>query len=76
MFGTAQHSKRRRKSLKLIKGYTEELIAESQVGALARLENLQMSGKSIAFNQLEELCDMCHGVDGEEHSNPVDLGLS
>jgi len=62
-FGTAQHSKRRAAALGLLLNYTRTLIVETQIDGMDRLEEIQMNG-GISMNELDELADMLHGVDG------------
>ena len=62
-FGTAQHCKRRAAALGLLHSYTRTLIAETEVECLDRLRHIQLNG-GISMNELDELADMLHGVDG------------
>ena len=63
MFGTRQHASRRAKALALLCGYVEQLERESNVGAVEALEELQLSG-GISINELDQIAEMLHGVDG------------
>ena len=62
-FGTAQHSKRRALSLTLLHHYTDTLVKELQPGCIGWLEDVQRNG-GISINEMDELSDMLHGVDG------------
>ena len=63
-FGTAQHSKRRAIALGILHSYTRTLIAETQINCIERLEHIQVHGGGISKNELDELAEMLHGVDG------------
>jgi len=62
-FGTAQHSNRRLTALGLLHGYTMTLMNETRSGCVEILEDIQMNG-GISQNELDELAEMLHGVDG------------
>lgn len=51
-FGTAQHSKRRQTALSLVLSYTRALMAETAVGSIDRLEEIQAT-HGIAKNELD-----------------------
>ncbi len=74
-FGTYQHAGNRRRALKLLRGYTLRLIAESSAGAITLLEEMQQEGGGgIAENELDELAAMLHGTAGASaaRQNSVD----
>ena len=52
MFGTTQHARRRAKALRLLLGYTQQLIEETRTGAVEKLVQKQGSG-GISENQLD-----------------------
>lgn len=62
-FGTAQHSKRRAAAFHLIHSYVESLILETRPDCIPKLKELQEE-RGISMNEMEELADMLHGVDG------------
>lgn len=63
LFGTRQHASRRARALALMCSYVEELERESSFGAVDWLEDLQLNG-GIAANELDQLTEMLHGIDG------------
>ena len=63
MYGTRQHAGRRARALALMCGYVDQLITECEEGAVDVLEELQLNG-GIAFNELDQLSAMLHGIDG------------
>lgn len=63
MFGTRQHAGRRSKALTLLTTYVGQLLRECNSGAIANLEELELSG-GIATNELDQITAMLHGVDG------------
>lgn len=63
LFGTRQHASRRAKALALLCSYVEQLDRESNVGAVEAIEDLQLVG-GIAANELDQLTEMLHGIDG------------
>jgi len=63
LFGTRQHASRRARALALMCRYVEQLERESSYGAVEALGELQLSG-GIAANELDQLTEMLHGIDG------------
>jgi hypothetical protein len=60
-FGTAQHSNRRHTALSLVLQYTRALMAETQVGSIDRLEEIQMT-HGIAKNELDGTCGVLRSL--------------
>ena len=75
MFGTRQHASRRARALALLASYVQQLQVESSVGAVQALEELQLRG-GIAVNELEQLSEMLHGVDGAAASRQGSVGVA
>lgn len=75
MFGTRQHANRRARALALLAAYVKQLQLESSAGAVNALEELQLSG-GIAVNELEQLSEMLHGVDGAAASRQGSVGVA
>lgn len=63
MFSTRQHARRRAKALRLLLAYTQQLVVETRVGAVEELMKKQSNG-GISENELDELAEMLHGIDG------------
>ena len=63
MFGTKQHAGRRSRALTLLKRYVDQVNRECNVGAIERLQVLELSG-GVATNELDELSAMLHGIEG------------
>jgi len=75
MFGTRQHAGRRARALTLLCGYVEQLMKESEVGAIEELKEIQLSG-GIAENELERLSAMLHGIPGASASRQGSVGFA
>lgn len=63
MFGTKQHAGRRSRALTLLKRYVDQVNRECNIGAIERLQVLELSG-GVSTNELDELSAMLHGIDG------------
>lgn len=75
LFGTRQHASRRARACALLCRYVEQLERESNIGAVEALEELQLSG-GIAANELAQLTQMLHGVDGAAASRQGSVGYA
>lgn len=75
LFGTRQHASRRAKALALLCSYVEQLERESSLGAIEKLQDLQLSG-GIAANELNQLTQMLHGIDGAAASRQGSVGYA
>ena len=75
MFGTRQHAGRRARAMALLASYVDELIQETNVGAVDALEELELSG-GIAKNELDCISAMIHGVDGASATRQESVGVA
>ena len=75
LFGTRQHASRRARATALVCSYVEHLEQECSVGAVEALQELQLSG-GIANNELDQLTEMLHGIDGAAASRQGSVGYA
>ena len=75
MFGTRQHAGRRARAMALLASYVDEVILETNVGAVDALEELELSG-GIAKNELDCISSMIHGVDGASATRQESVGVA
>jgi len=75
MFGTRQHASRRAHALALLSGYVEQLERECNVGGCEFLEELELTG-GISVNELDQLSEMLHGVDGAAASRQGSVSMA
>lgn len=75
LFGTRQHASRRARAMALVCSYVEEVEKECNVGAVESLQGLQYSG-GIANNELGQLTEMLHGIDGAAASRQGSVGYA
>ena len=75
MFGTRQHAGRRARAMALLASYVDEIILETNVGAVDALEELELSG-GIAKNELDCISSMIHGVDGASATRQESVGVA
>lgn len=76
MYGTAQHSERRKASLVHLHSYVTQCVTETTPYAFDELALLEERGGFFSVNELEDISKMLHGIDGAAACRDFSVGTA